>query len=92
MNENDINNVIEKEEYHVFSNGRSTVCMITLKNGHGVIGESHCINIADFNQKTGEIEARKNAKEKIWPMEAYLLQEREFWKDHPTRISLLSPL
>ena len=52
-----------------------TFCVLTLKNGFTVTGESACASPENFNQKTGEQIARANAVAKIWPLEGYLLKE-----------------
>lgn len=48
-----------------------TFCVMVLRNGHTVTGESYCADPAKFNAETGRIEARKVAKEKIWSLMIY---------------------
>ena len=52
-----------------------TICVITLQNGFTVTGESACASPENYNQEIGEGIALKNAKDKIWMLEGYLLKE-----------------
>jgi len=70
-----IEEVIKSEEYHIFENSQSTVCLLTLNNGYSVIGESACASPENFNKELGEKIARESAKNKIWALEGYLLKE-----------------
>lgn len=63
-------------DYHVFPKTCLTVCAITLENGFNVTGESACASPENFNQEIGEKIAFRNAREKIWPLEGYLLKQR----------------
>lgn len=61
--------------YHVFEGTTTTHCMITVRNGFTFTGESACVDPANFNKKLGEEIAYRNAFNKIWSHEGYLLQE-----------------
>ena len=63
------------EAYHVFFNTTLTVCCLKLKNGFTVTGESACASPENFNVQIGRDIARKNAREKIWALEGYLLRD-----------------
>lgn len=76
----DIDAVIETEQYYVFPGTTMTVCCLTLKNGYTVIGEGACISPENFRKDIGEQIAKKEAREKIWALEGYLLKEREYIK------------
>ena len=71
-----IESVISGEEYYVFFNTCLTVCCLTLKNGFTVTGESACASPENFDKQIGEEIARRNAKDKIWSLEGYLLKQR----------------
>lgn len=73
---NDIEAVIAKEEYVVFANSTLTVCCLTLSNGFNVIGESACASPENYDQELGEQIARRNAVNKIWALEGYLLKQK----------------
>ncbi len=66
---------VKGEDYHVFG-GVMTVCVLTLKNGFMVVGESACASPENFNKELGEKIARDNARNKIWALEGYALRNR----------------
>lgn len=74
----DIDAVIADTAYHVFPGTQLTVCCITLKNGFTVTGESACASPENFDTELGMNIAFRNAKEKIWALEGYLLKQRLF--------------
>ena len=53
-----------------------TICVLVLKNGFTVIGESACVSPENFDAEIGAKIARKHAVEKIWLLEGYLLRDR----------------
>lgn len=53
-----------------------TFCVLVLKNGFTVTGESACASPANFDAELGRKIARENAKQKIWPLMGYLLKEQ----------------
>lgn len=53
-----------------------TFCVLTLRNGYTVTGESACASVANFNAEIGRKIARQNAAEKIWPLLGYELRCR----------------
>ncbi len=55
---------------------RLTFCVLLLRNGFTVTGESACASPENFNAEVGVHIARENAREKIWMLEGYLLRER----------------
>lgn len=71
-----IDAVITGEDYHVFPDSQLTVCCLTLRNGFTVTGESACASPENFDAELGRKIARRNAREKIWALEGYLLKER----------------
>lgn len=68
--------VIQKEEYHVFPDSCLTICVLTLKNGFTLTGESACASPENFDEEIGRSIARQNAKDKIWSLEGYLLKQK----------------
>ena len=70
-----IDNCIVSETYTVLPSGKTMVCELMLKNGYGVTGESSVVSKANFNEEIGKTISRKNARDKIWMLEGYLLQE-----------------
>lgn len=71
-----IESVIVSEQYHVFEGTTFTSCLLTLKNGFTVHGESACASPENFNAELGKKIAFDNAKNKIWMLEGYALRER----------------
>jgi len=53
-----------------------TICILSLENGFTVTGESACVSPENFDEKIGREVAYKNAYEKIWQLEGYLLKEK----------------
>ncbi|WP_223251318.1 Gp49 family protein [Pasteurella multocida] len=53
-----------------------TVCVLTLRNGFTVTGESACVDPASYNQEIGENIAYENAFEKLWQLEGYMLKTK----------------
>lgn len=67
--------LIVKTEYHRLT-ATMTVCVLTLKNGFEVLGQSACVDPANFNQEIGENIAFEDAFEKLWMLEGYLLKNK----------------
>lgn len=53
-----------------------TFCVLELKNGFTVTGESACVSPTNFDDVIGRQIARRNAYDKIWLLEGYLLKEQ----------------
>lgn len=53
-----------------------TFCVLRLKNGFTVTGESACASPENFDAEIGRKIARQNAVNKIWPLEGYLLKNK----------------
>lgn len=53
-----------------------TFCVLVLKNGFTVTGESACVSPENFNAEIGQKVARENAVHKIWPLMGYALKEK----------------
>ena len=51
-----------------------TFCVIELRNGFTVMGESACASPENFNAEIGRKIARQNAVAKIWPLMGYELR------------------
>ena len=52
-----------------------TFCVLVLENGFTVTGESACASPENFNEEIGRIIAYKNAIDKVWLLEGYLLKQ-----------------
>ncbi len=64
-----------------------TFCVLVLRNGFTVTGESACASPENFDAEIGRKIARENAVEKIWPLMGYELKqrlhERALWDAEP---------
>ena len=67
---------ITKEDYHVFDGSCLTICLLTLKNGFTVTGESACASPENFDTEIGQKIAKANAREKIWPLLGFRLKDQ----------------
>ena len=53
-----------------------TFCVLVLRNGFTVTGESACASPENFDAELGRKIARQNAVQKIWPLMGYQLREK----------------
>lgn len=72
-----IKSLIVNVEYQRFGD-TLTVCVLTLRNGFTVTGESACINKAVFDAEIGQKVAYDNAVDKIWQLEGYLTLQQVY--------------
>ena len=72
----DINAQIVGEQYHVFPGTTMTVCLLALKNGFNVTGESAFASPENFDEQIGRDIACRNARNKIWLLEGYALRNK----------------
>ena len=72
-----IKSLIVNVEYQRFGD-TLTVCVLTLRNGFTVTGESACISKAIFDAEIGQKVAYDNAVDKIWQLEGYLTLQQMY--------------
>lgn len=53
-----------------------TFCVLVLRNGFTVTGESACASPENFDAELGRKIARANAVNKVWPLMGYALKQR----------------
>lgn len=53
-----------------------TFCVLVLKNGFTVTGESACASPENFDPEIGRQNARQNAEQKVWPLMGYALKQQ----------------
>lgn len=70
----DIDKVIVAETYTILPSGKVMVCELTLASGFTVRGDAACVSKENFNEEIGRKISRKNARDKVWELEGYLLQ------------------
>ena len=56
--------------------GLLTFCVLVLRNGFTVTGESACASPENFDAEVGRKIARENAKQKLWPLMGYALKQQ----------------
>lgn len=56
--------------------GLLTFCVLLMRNGFTVTGESACADPANYDKAIGQRIARQNAMEKIWSLLGYQLKDR----------------
>jgi hypothetical protein len=56
--------------------GLLTFCVLTMRNGFTVAGESACASPENFDAELGRKIARANAVNKVWPLMGYELKSR----------------
>lgn len=71
-----IDETIVDEYYHIVPNTTMTMCVLTLRNGFQVTGESAAVSKENFDEEIGRKIARDNARDKIWALEGYLLKQK----------------
>ena len=70
----------EEREYPE-SLGLLTFCVLVLKNGFTVTGESACASPENFDPEIGRKIAYENAEQKIWPLMGYELKSQLAWME-----------
>ena len=53
-----------------------TFCVLVLRNGFTVTGESACASPENFDAELGRKIARQNAVDKVWPLMGYELRSK----------------
>jgi hypothetical protein len=71
-----IDATIAHEWAYVVPGTTLTICVLTLRNGFLVTGESAAASPENFDAAIGRRIARENARNKIWALEGYLLKEK----------------
>ena len=67
---------IASEEYYVFDTSCLTICVLTLKNGFTVSGDSPLVSIENYDPEIGREVSKAKARNKIWQLLGFLLQEK----------------
>lgn len=66
----------EEDESAYSTLGNLTFCVLQLRNGFTITGESACASPENFDPEIGRKIARANAVQKIWPLMGYALREQ----------------
>lgn len=73
VTEEAVNDSIASEEYLTVGK-KTTLCLITLKNGFEVVGTSACVDPAKYDIEVGKPFARKKAIDIVWTVLGATLQ------------------
>ncbi|MCO8642685.1 hypothetical protein KGP93_05140 [Burkholderia multivorans] len=65
-----------------------TFCVLVLRNGFTVTGESACASPENFDAEIGRKVARENAIAKIWPLAGYALKQRLYESSRPAEVQV----
>ena len=80
----DIDNMIAGISYTVLPSGKVVVCELTLWNGFTVRGEAAVVCIENFDMEIGRDVSYRKAKDKLWEIVGYLLQEKLYRESQPS--------
>jgi hypothetical protein len=69
-------NIVGEEYFTAGPSSVLTVCVLTLRNGFTVTGESACASPENFDAAIGQRLARENAVRKVWPLMGYELRSK----------------
>jgi hypothetical protein len=75
--------VYQGTDVHNPAYGLLTFCVLVLRNGFTVTGESACASPENFDAEIGRKIARANAVNKVWPLMGYELKERLYQRTQP---------
>ena len=71
LTKEDIEACIVDGKFMLVPDSTTTICALYTQNGGVVIGESACIDPAEFDVDTGQRVAYEKAFEKLWELEGY---------------------
>lgn len=71
-----IDSVIADRTWTILPSAKCIICEITLTNGFTVRGEASVVSKANFDLEIGKKISFEDARDKIWQLEGYLLQEK----------------
>ena len=74
--ENTVMAMVTFKECDAPSLGLLTFCVLVLRNGFTVTGESACASPENFDAEIGRKIARQNAVQKIWPLLGFRLRDK----------------
>lgn len=75
ITESEVFDSIESEEYLTVGK-KTTVCILTLKNGFEVVGTSACVDPSNYSLEIGKPYAKEKAMQQVWMHLASILQAK----------------
>lgn len=88
LNPDKIDEVIMSKTFTVLPSGKCMICELTLLNGFTVRGESASVSKENFDEEIGRDISYKDARNKVWQLEGYLLQEKMYLSETGTNNDL----
>lgn len=76
VHQSDVDAAVLRSEYTLLPDGRTTICLITMRNGFTVRGESSCVFVENYRKDIGERVAREDAYGKVWAFLGFALAEK----------------
>lgn len=67
---------VDKRPEYIKMGEKTTVCLLTVKNGFEIVGTSACVDPADFDEATGRFYALTDAIGKLAEYEAFYRQQQ----------------
>lgn len=80
----EVDDQVMRAEFHRFEGTTTTVCLMTLRNGFTVVGQSACASPENFDAKIGQGLAYTDARNQVWNLQGYLLKDRLFQAQRTT--------
>ncbi len=74
VNARDVLEAIKSIEYERLG-VKTVVCLVTLDNGHEIVGTSACVDPAEFDSEIGMECAYEDALSKAWQLLGFRLQD-----------------
>jgi len=74
----DLESHIDSAKTEFIHRGTLTICILTLHNDFYVVGESACMNKADYNKDVGEAMSLGDATNKIWQLLGFHLKQTKY--------------
>jgi len=81
IKESEIKDIIEESDIEDIKMGvKTTVVMLTMKNGFVIIESSACVDPENYDHEIGIAMCIARIKDKIWMLEGYRLQNEVYLK------------
>lgn len=74
--EDQLKELIEKHQFLKVGK-KTTICLLTLRNGFEIVATSSCINPEDYDQEIGQRISYRKALERLSDIQWYFLQDQQ---------------
>ena len=83
-----IDSLIVDQSFTILPSGKTGITELILKNGFSVRGETSVVSKENFDIELGKKISFAKARDKIWELEGYLLQEKLYQQPSSTNNNL----